>query len=235
LWLYRTFISKRCIFHSTSELETRYIRQQFKHDVKIVEIPNYIELPRQARRDPRNCLLFVGRIKPKKAIENLIEAAAGSRQFLRSDFVLKIAGRGDEEYLNRLKEIANDLGVADSVEFIGQVEGEDKEKLYADAYWTFMPSHTENFGMVVLESLAQHTPVLAAKGTPWKILEDEKVGFWSDNSPESLAKMIDEIIAMPTDEYDGYRQRGRAFVEKHFDIRKNIDRWNDFYASLAEK
>ena len=76
---------------------------------------------------------------------------------------------------------------------------------------------------------------MAAKGTPWQILEDEKVGIWSDNSPESLAQAVDRIISMPADEYDGYRQRGRPFVEEHFDIRKNIDRWNNFYASLADK
>jgi len=235
LWLYRNFISKRCIFHSTSDLETRYIKQQFKHDIRIVEIPNYFELPDRATREPQKYLLFVGRLKRKKAIEALIEAVARSRQFLESDLVLKVAGRGDEGYLIGLKRLANDLGITNRVEFVGQVEGEAKEKLYANAYWTFMPSHTENFGMVVLESLAQNTPVMAAKGTPWQILEDEKVGIWSDNSPESLAQAVDRIIAMPADEYDGYRQRGRPFVEEHFDIRKNIDRWNNFYASLADK
>jgi hypothetical protein len=47
--------------------------------------------------------------------------------------------------------------------------------------------------------------------------------------------VIDKIIAMPAEEYEGYRNRGRAFVEKNFDIRNNIHRWNDFYASLADK
>jgi glycosyltransferase involved in cell wall biosynthesis len=235
VWLYRAFISKRCIFHSTSELETLYIKKQFKHDVRIVEIPNFIELPDHANRDPQRYLLFVGRIKPKKAIENLIEAAARSNEFLRSDLVIKIAGRGDRDYLDRLRLLTCDLNIADRVEFIGQIEGAAKDKLYADAYWTFMPSHTENFGMVVLESLAQNTPVFASKGTPWKILEDEKVGFWSDNSPELLAQTIDRIIAMSTEEYDGYRRRGRAFVEEHFDIKKNVHRWNEFYSSLTPK
>jgi glycosyltransferase involved in cell wall biosynthesis len=235
LWLYRNLIAHRCTFHSTSPQETEYIKRQFGREVRIVDIPNYIELPDVVTRNLQNYLLFVGRLKPKKAIENLIGAAARSRGFLESDFVLKIAGRGGSEYLDRLRQLASDLGIAERVQFIGQIEGAAKEKLYADAYWTFMPSHTENFGMVVLESLAQNTPVLAAKGTPWQILEDEKVGFWSDNSPASLAARIDEIISMPADQYEGYRQRGREFVEEHFDIRKNINRWNNFYASLADK
>jgi glycosyltransferase involved in cell wall biosynthesis len=134
-----------------------------------------------------------------------------------------------------LKQLADDLGLSDKVEFIGHVEGAVKDKLYADAYWTFMPSHTENFGLVVLESLAQNTPVLASKESPWKILEDEKIGFWTDNSPETLAQKIDKIIGMPAEEYDRYRQRGRAFVEENFEVRRNIERWNDLYTSLAQR
>ena len=98
-----------------------------------------------------------------------------------------------------------------------------------------MPSYTENFGMVVLESLAQNTPVLASTNSPWQILEDEKVGYWADNSPEILGKMIDKIIVLPADEYEAYRRRGRAFVEKNFDIKNNISRWTDFYSSLTDK
>jgi glycosyltransferase involved in cell wall biosynthesis len=235
LWLYRRLLAKRCIFHSTSDIETQYIKEQLPPGVEIIQIPNYVEIPPLAERTPKRYLLFVGRMKRKKAIENLIEALAISHRFSSSDLVLKIAGRGDEHYVEELKELTDRLKLSDRVEFIGQVEGHSKEKLYADAYWTFMPSHTENFGMVVLESLAQNTPVLASKGTPWEVLEQERVGIWADNSPGSLAENIDKIIAMPTDEYETYRSRGRAFVEKHFDIRSNIHRWNELYSSLGDK
>lgn len=235
LWLYRSVLARHCVFHSTSDIETQYIKEQLPRGVEIVQIPNYVEIPPQAERTPKGYLLFVGRMKRKKAVENLIEALARSPKFLSSDLVLKVAGRGDKQYLEELQELTRQLNLAGRVEFIGQVEGHSKQKLYADAYWTFMPSHTENFGMVVLESLAQNTPVLASTGTPWEILEREKVGYWADNSPQSLAEKIDQIIAMRPDEYEEYRSRGRAFVEKHFDIRSNINRWNDLYSSLSDK
>jgi glycosyltransferase involved in cell wall biosynthesis len=159
LWVYRALVSKKCVFHSTSELETAFIKEQFKQPVQIVEIPNYIELPRAVLREPQEYLLFIGRITPKKAIENLIEALSLSKKFRDSGLKLKIAGRGAAGYIKELKEIAIRYKLSEKIEFIGQVEGEQKQELYSNAFWTIMPSHTENFGMVVLESLAQSTPV----------------------------------------------------------------------------
>ena len=96
--------------------------------------------------------------------------------------------------------------------------------MLADAFWTIMPSHTENFGMVVLESLAQSTPVITSKGTPWASLEEERIGFWISNEPEILAAKIDEILTMSKAEYEGYRGRSRGFVEREFDISRNIEK-----------
>lgn len=232
LMLYRFLLARRCIFHSTCDSESDYISKQFNYPVRIVQIPNFIETPEMVDRDAQDYLLFVGRLHPIKGIDRLLKALALSSRFSEASFVLKIAGQGQKGYLNKLKKLVRDLGLADKVQFLGQVEDDEKHKLYADAYWTFMPSHTENFGMVVLESLAQNTPVLASKGTPWKILEDEKVGFWIENSPESLAQKIDEILTMPSDEYEAYRARGRHFVRDRFDVRNNIHIWEEFYQNL---
>jgi glycosyltransferase involved in cell wall biosynthesis len=96
-----------------------------------------------------------------------------------------------------------------------------------------MPSHTENFGNVVLESLAQQTPVVASKNSPWRQLEAERIGFWVENSPEELARVTAKILRMERTEYEGYRGRSRDFVVREFDIVTNIDKWIDLYKSLA--
>jgi len=223
-------LARRVVFHSTCDAETDYIKQQFKHEVRIVQIPNYVEVPELVERKPEKHFLYIGRINLKKGIDSLIKALALSKEFLRSDFSLKIAGRGTESYIAMLKDLVDNLGLSEKVSFIGQVEGKDKMHLFANAHWTFMPSHTENFGMVVLESLAQNTPVLASTGSPWQDLEAEKIGFWADNTPETLAEKIDEIVTMPPDIYEAYRLRARPFVEERFDILKNIDKWVELYS-----
>jgi len=232
LWLYRLLLARRAVFHSTCDAETDYIKQQFKHPVRIVQIPNYVELPKLVPRKPETYLLYIGRINLKKGLDSLIQALALSKEFLRSEFVFKIAGRGDKAYTSKLKQLVESFGLTEKVSFIGQVEGEQKLHLFANAYWTFMPSHTENFGIVVLESLAQNTPVLASTNSPWQELETERVGFWVDNSPESLAGKIDEILTMPFKEYEAYRDRARPYVEERYDILKNIDKWQELYSAV---
>jgi glycosyltransferase involved in cell wall biosynthesis len=232
LWCIKKFIGKYPVFHSTCDEETQYIKDVFGADIKFFQIPNYIEIPAEVERNSADFLLYIGRIHPKKAIDNLIRAVSISEEFLSSRYVLKIAGTGKKEFRNDLEALVESLDLADKVKFIGQVEGAEKQQLLADAFWTIMPSHTENFGIVVLESLAQSTPVIASKGSPWASLDKEKIGIWADNSPEILAEKITEILKMPPDEYTRYRQRCRGFVETEFDIGQNIDKWINLYRSL---
>lgn len=232
LWAIKQFIGSYPVFHSTCDEETQYILETFGKNTRVVQIPNYLELPVKLERQPSKYLLYIGRIHPKKAIDNLIKGLAISKSFLNSDFKLKIAGRGKKRFETDLVQLIKDLKLENKIEFAGQIEGEEKQRLLANAYFTIMPSHSENFGIVVLESLAQTTPVIASKGTPWSSLENEKVGFWIDNSPESLAKKIDFILEMSESVYTKYRDRCRNFVEKGFDIEMNIDKWIKFYDSI---
>ncbi len=232
LWAIKKFIGKYPVYHSTCDEETAYVRKIFGDDARVVQIPNFIEIPGEIERKPEKYILYIGRIHPKKAIDNLIKAISISEEFMKSEYVLKIAGKGKKEFETDLRQLVEKLGLTEKVIFVGQVEGEAKQKLLADAFWTIMPSHTENFGVVVLESLAQSTPVIASKGSPWKSLESVKIGFWTENKPEILAERLKEILSMPEVIYNEYRSRCRGFVESEFDINRNIDKWLDLYKSL---
>ena len=61
--------------------------------------------------------------------------------------------------------------------FIGNVLERRKSSLLRGKCLV-MPSHTENFGIVAVEAMAQGTPVIASKNTPWEIIEKRKAGFW---------------------------------------------------------
>lgn len=232
LWCIKKFIGKYPVFHSTCDEETIYIKKIFGSEARVAQIPNFIEIPCKMDRKAEKYILYIGRIHPKKAIDNLIKAIAVSDEFIKSGYVLKIAGKGKKEFETDLQQLVEKLGVSEKVIFVGQVEGEAKQKLLADAFWTIMPSHTENFGIVVLESLAQSTPVITSKGSPWESLETEKTGFWIQNEPEILAQKLKEIFAMPESVYQGYRDRCRGYVEREFDINHNIDKWIELYKSL---
>lgn len=118
------------------------------------------------------------------------------------------------------------LSLENKIEFVGELFGEDKEAIYANAFCTIVPSHTENFCNVVIESLSQNTPVIASKGTPWAILNEMKIGYWVDNSSDSLAKTIDSFLLLNVDDYNLMRISSRKFIELNYDICKGVYIWN---------
>lgn len=235
LWLLRKIIGTYPLYHSTSDEETGFIKLRFGENASVIQITNYVELQPQRSRTPTDHLLFVGRIHRKKGIENLIRGAAGSKSFRESQFGLKVAGTGSKSLIAELHSVISELGLEDRVELLGHVEGEDKAELYANAYFTFMPSFSENFGNVVVESLAQGTPVVASVHSPWKVLEENKIGFWTENTPEELSKIIDRVLQMEPAEYNGYRERARPFVVDNFDIQQNFHEWIEFYEQLENR
>lgn len=235
LWFIKRLRARHITFHSTSAEESERIRAVFGKNTQVVEIPNFIELPQ--REKPANgtpYLLCVGRIHPQKALDNLIEALPVSKQFMQTDIVLKIAGDDQNDYGGYLKKKVAGLGLQEKVEFTGLVEGAEKQSLYAGACFSLLPSHTENFGNVVIESLAQGTPVIASTGTPWAILEREKAGFWTDNSPEALAQAIDAALSLQHETRMEYRKNALELVQRQYDIRKNIALWIKTYRSVLQ-
>ena len=101
----------------------------------------------------RKKILFLSRIHVKKGINFLIESIALLKNDLK-DYVINIAGEGDENYINELKQLTIQLGIANYIHFIGGVYGEQKWKLFKEADLFILPTHSENFGIVVAEALA---------------------------------------------------------------------------------
>jgi glycosyltransferase involved in cell wall biosynthesis len=70
---------------------------------------------------------------------------------------------------------------------VGEVLSEAKKRLFENSDVAVVPSHTENFAIVVAEALAHGVPVIASMGTPWNRLDEMKCGLWVDNDAVSLA------------------------------------------------
>ncbi len=231
------FLKKRIIFHATCEAEMKYIKETFGLGIHVVEIPNYMFFQKKTKitssqKQIKKYFLYIGRIHEKKAIDNLINALIKSKKFLESEMELKIAGDFNNDYGKLLKRIVKKNNIENKIYFLGHVSSMFKRELYHNAYFTIMPSHTENFGNVVVESLSHGTPVIASKGTPWEILEQHNAGFWVDNSPESLTKILEKVISMSKDEYQLYRNNALSLVKNEFDIEKKVNEWIDFFKIL---
>ena len=234
LFMIRHWLKDHVVFHSTCAAETRYVKALLGEDIEVIELTNYMELPEPVAQEKEPYLLYLGRIDPKKAIEHLIEALDQSSSFRRSGYHLKIVGDYDNAYGQKLLQLVHQLDLSERVTFVGHASGARKQQLLAAAYFLIMPSHTENFGIVVAEALAQSTPAVASIHTPWQVLEPSHAGYWVDNAVDSLAACIDRIIQLSPEEYEFMRSGTRPLVVKAFDVHANIGRWQQAYRALLQ-
>ena len=175
---------------------------------------------------PSRCIAFLGRLHPRKGVENLLHGAALAAN---KDIRVLVIGKGESSYEHFLQSEAERLGIANRVEFLGFLNGFDKYNQLSMADALFVPSDMENFGMIIPEALIVGTPVMASIGTPWEVLNTERCGWWRDNSPESISKVIDEIYSMPWLEYLEAGKRGREYIIKNFIGEKVASQMHELY------
>jgi len=131
-----------------------------------IDFEEFVELPtpgdfrrRLGVSDETPIALFLGRLHPKKGLELLITAFA---DVALPNAVLAIVGTGDTSYEQELRRVAAACDLGDRVKFVGFLQGRDRVAAYADATVFVLPSYSENFGNVVIESLAAGTPVIVS-------------------------------------------------------------------------
>ena len=109
--------------------------------------------------EPGCTVLFLSRVQYKKGIEHLVDAVSVLRSRNRSIHVI-VAGGGDDDYLDSVRDRANQRSVADAFTWAGHVGGSLKLSLFSAADVFALPTSQENFGFVFFESLAAGTPVV---------------------------------------------------------------------------
>jgi glycosyltransferase involved in cell wall biosynthesis len=126
---------------------------------------------------------------------------------------LKIFGTGDPGYQASLETLAAEHGVRDKISFLGPVSGEVKRSAFLSSDICVVPSFSENFGMVIAESLAHGTPVVASTGTPWQVVQTANIGRWVPNDPVALANAIE---SMRGEDLASMGKRAREVMKSEF-------------------
>lgn len=207
--------------HATADSEKDNLLRLGYND-KIEVIANGIDvdkvdMKRSWRRNRE--ILFLSRVHVKKGINFLVEAVASLKDEL-DGYCVKVAGEGDESYINELRQLAVCLGVEHMIKFVGGVYGDSKWELFRHADVFVLPTHSENFGIVVAESLACGTPVITTKGTPWQELETAGCGWWTEIGADALTAALRNFIALTDDELERMGRNGRRLVEEKYSSRK---------------
>jgi len=157
-------------------------------------------------------LSFVGRIQPLKAPDLLLRAAAemiAADPSVRERLVVLIVGAPSGtglEHPEHLRQLADRLGILDVVRFLPPVPQDRLADVYRATTLTVVPSYTESFGLVALESQACGTPVVAAAvgGLQTAVADGRSGVVVTGHEPAHWARVITDLIA------DGSRRRRLA-------------------------
>ncbi|MBX7190679.1 MAG: glycosyltransferase [Sandaracinaceae bacterium] len=212
--------------HATSDREAEASERRMK--VPAILVPNGVDLPEAWPRPARDATLrvgFLGRIDPVKAIDRLLDALA-----LVEGASLSIAGGGNPEYQRLLEAQAATARVSSRVRFLGEVDGASKAAFFAGIDVLVLPSHTENFGLVVVEALSYGVPVIASDRTPWSSLPQEGAGWFVSNEPPALAAALREAR---TADLGAMSQRARALAERLYSWRHTGQEMLGHYEALV--
>jgi len=136
-------------------------------------------------------VLSVGRLDRAKRIDALIRAVSHTDSTLR--FV--VAGQGPED--ESLPALAQELGVADRVEFRGAVPFAELVELYADALAVYFAPLLEDYGYIALEAFLSGKPVVTAPdaGGPLEFVTDGETGVVVELEPEKLGEQLRRLDA----------------------------------------
>lgn len=221
---FRKDINRADCLHVTCKPEMEHVRQ-FGYHGAIAVIPNPANLPSYlneiAAKKPffLGCSRlrkfgFLGRLHPRKKVENLLSGVALLPRL--QDYELVIMGKGEEIYEQFLRSETKRLGLEDCVKFCGFINGRDKYEQLAQLSCLFVPSDFENFGMIVTEALSVGTPVMASLGTPWEELNTVGCGWWTDRSPENIATVMHQVLEMPMEDLLTMGEKGRELVHRKY-------------------
>ena len=203
--------------HATSRQEHDEIRAfGLKNPVAIipngVDIPAYDPLPKADGRV--RTVLYLGRLHPKKGIDQLI-AAWATVENRHPGWKLEIVGPLTGSYPDELQRMIAATGIK-RARLAGPVYGTDKTDAYRRSDLFVLPTLNENFGNTIAESLALGIPVITTKGAPWDGLEPRKCGWWIDHGVSPLAAALNRAMALDSGSLTEMGRAGHAWMESDF-------------------
>lgn len=162
-------------------------------------------------------LLFFSRLDPKKGLALLVDAVAGLREKF-DDWVVVVAGPDERGHQKLIEQRAAALGVGSSFRFIGPVYGEAKADMFAGADAFILPTHSDNFAIVVAEALGAGVPVITTHGAPWRELVEHGCGWWVPVSVNAVREAILEAVSLSPASLRSMGARGRRLVADRYTL-----------------
>ena len=220
---------KKSFVHTTSENESTAIKK-LAQPRALFNIPNFIKLPKVTPNaaipsTDHLKLLFFSRIEEKKGLDILLNAL----KTVTIPYHLTIAGSGDETYIDQLKNLAIANNIVHKITWAGFFN-DDKFHLLQQHHLMILPSHDENFGNVVIESLCVGTAVLISdKVGLADYVEATNFGWICQTNASSVS---DTINAIDTAKLEKVRADAPDRILTDFDESQLVKRYIIMYQQV---
>jgi glycosyltransferase involved in cell wall biosynthesis len=168
-------------------------------------------------------LAFLGRISPEKGAHLAIEIAK------KAGWRLKIAGKVDVVDVEYFEKEVKPLIDGQQIEYLGEANHTQKNILMGGAVATLFPiTWREPFGLVMVESMASGTPVIAIKlGSTTEVIAHGKTGF--------LCNDVEECVSAIAKVADLDRYACREYVQNRFSLQAMTDGYEEVYRQILQK
>ncbi|MDP2024893.1 glycosyltransferase [Sulfuriferula sp.] len=228
----RDLLRARCL-HATAGSEAQTL-MTYGLGVPVRIVPNGVDQPaaNHAVRSSKGLerkALFLSRLHSKKGLPMLVEAWARCRP---KGWVLEIAGPDEEGHRAEVEHLVRASGLGDVVRFLGPVDSAHRSAVYGSAELFVLPTHSENFGMVIGEALAHGVPVLTTKGAPWPTLGDRGCGWWVDTTVDGIEEGLRQATACDPAALALMGTRGSDFVQQEFGWTRVAEQMLDVYEEV---
>ncbi len=166
----------------------------------------------------KKIILFMGRIHEKKGCDLLLMAFSNLVK-RHKNYHLFFAGPHDSSFGKSLIEQTKELGMETYVTWGGMLQNKLKWGAYLAAEVFCLPSHQENFGIVVAEALSCGTPVLLSdKVNIWREIKDAKAGIINKDTLEGTEKNLNDWVSLSEEIKTDYAENASICFSNNFEI-----------------
>jgi glycosyltransferase involved in cell wall biosynthesis len=168
----------------------------------------------------KRLLLFVSRIHRKKGCDLLLEAFGAIAQE-QADLHLVMVGPDENGWQDELQKRAMALGIDRRITWTGLLGGDLKWGAFHAADAFILPSHAENFGIVVAEAMACGLPVLISnKVNIWREIAADGAGIVADDDLPGTTDMLRQWLSRSPEELATLSTNARRSFHDRFHVRR---------------
>jgi glycosyltransferase involved in cell wall biosynthesis len=172
----------------------------------------------------------IGTVSERKNQQLLLDAV----KVLAGKHKIYCAFIGEGELISKLQKEVEDDNLGQNIKFYGYVSNASNYLKYMDLF--VLPSRSEGFGLAIVESFREKTPVVASKIDVFReLITDQENGFlFEDNDVNSLLDVIENVIDISEDKKVDIINNAFSTYTSFFTFKKMAIRYLDLYCNLLK-